>query len=127
MSQSPTIRHSATLDSLRALSALVVLLGHVLQVFWYPVVGLHGPVHVITSALTETSVIVFFLLSGFLITASIDSPWTPQRGLRRGHPAFAWNCAIAGALQRRHRRVEGLSDEMPPPVDSPQLCGGALT
>lgn len=73
MSHLTAIRHSATLDSIRALSAVVVLFGHAAQIFWYPAVGLHGVIHRTTNILTESAVIVFFLLSGYLITASIDS------------------------------------------------------
>ena len=73
MNHSTAIRHSATLDCIRALSAVVVLFGHAVQIFWYPAVGLHSVIHRTTNILTESAVIVFFLLSGYLITASIDS------------------------------------------------------
>lgn len=64
-------RHVRTLDSMRAISALVVLASHLVQIFWLPVVGLHNPVHFTSNFLSESAVIVFFLLSGYLIAMSI--------------------------------------------------------
>lgn len=64
-------RHVRTLDSMRSVSALIVLASHLVQIFWLPVTGLHSPLHVASNLFSETAVIVFFLLSGYLITMSI--------------------------------------------------------
>lgn len=60
-------------DSVRALSALVVVVSHAVQIIWLPVDGLGTPLHRINSFLSDTAVIVFFVLSGFLISASIGA------------------------------------------------------
>jgi peptidoglycan/LPS O-acetylase OafA/YrhL len=64
-------RHVKTLDSMRAISALIVFASHLLQIFWFPLIGLYNAVHTANSLLSETAVIIFFLLSGYLITMSI--------------------------------------------------------
>ena len=64
-------RHVNTLDSMRALSALAVFLSHLVQIAWLPVLGLGSWLHRANSLLSESAVIVFFLLSGYLITMSI--------------------------------------------------------
>jgi peptidoglycan/LPS O-acetylase OafA/YrhL len=56
---------------MRAISALVVLASHLVQIFWLPVTGLGNPVHRLSSTLSESAVIVFFQLSGYLVTMSI--------------------------------------------------------
>ena len=64
-------RHVKTLDSMRAISALVVFTSHLVQIFWLPLVGLKSTLHTANNILSESAVIVFFLLSGYLITMSI--------------------------------------------------------
>ena len=64
-------RHVKTLDSMRALSALAVFVSHILQIFWLPLIGLGNWVHQTNNQVSESAVIVFFLLSGYLITMSI--------------------------------------------------------
>lgn len=70
-SSSIITRHSPTLDSMRAVSAMAVLVSHCIQIFWLPLTGLGNLVYRANNLLSETAVILFFLLSGYLITMSI--------------------------------------------------------
>jgi len=65
--------HKQTPDMVRAVSAATVVFSHAVAVIWLPRVGLHNWTHWISSFAAETAVIVFFVLSGYLISASIDS------------------------------------------------------
>ncbi|MGB0578738.1 MAG: acyltransferase family protein [Limisphaerales bacterium] len=62
---------SETLDSIRGMAALLVLLTHVMQWFICPLIGFdHLAVSVITHA-AHFAVLVFFALSGYVITHSL--------------------------------------------------------
>lgn len=63
--------HTPALDAVRAVSALIVFLSHIIQIIWLPLVGLGSLAHVVNSFVSETAVIVFFVLSGYLISLSI--------------------------------------------------------
>lgn len=63
--------HTSALDAVRAISALVVFVSHIVQIFWLPLVGINSIVHLINNLVSETAVIVFFILSGYLISLSI--------------------------------------------------------
>lgn len=63
--------HTKSLDAVRAISALTVFLSHIIQIVWLPLVGIGSLVHVVNSFVSETAVIVFFVLSGYLISLSI--------------------------------------------------------
>ena len=56
---------------MRALSSLLVFLSHIIQIFWLPVLGLRNWIYSANNLLSESAVIVFFLLSGYLISMSI--------------------------------------------------------
>ncbi len=60
------------LAGVRGLAALVVLLSHVVQLHFLRFVGLDTPLHHISSITSEYAVIVFFILSGYLITHSLE-------------------------------------------------------
>jgi len=60
------------LGAIRGVAAFVVFLAHIVQVFWLRVWGLGSWQHSISSDASYYSVIVFFILSGFLITHSIE-------------------------------------------------------
>lgn len=60
------------LDYLRAIAALVVFFSHALQIFWLPVVGLGSFLHHFCHTLSESAVLVFFVLSGYVITFSMN-------------------------------------------------------
>jgi peptidoglycan/LPS O-acetylase OafA/YrhL len=61
------------LDAARGLSAFVVLLAHIVQVHFLRFVGADSTVNAVSSALSSYAVVTFFLLSGFLITQSIEA------------------------------------------------------
>jgi peptidoglycan/LPS O-acetylase OafA/YrhL len=74
--------HVLQLDAMRGLAALVVLAGHLAQVFWQPFVDPQdGWVHLFATT-SRHAVLVFFLLSGYLISDGI------RRNVRQ-HGAFA--------------------------------------
>lgn len=60
------------LASVRGWAASVVLFSHIVQIFWLPFWGLDSWQHRFSSVASEYAVIVFFLLSGFLIAHSIE-------------------------------------------------------
>lgn len=62
---------NARLDVARGLSALVVFAAHISQVFIWPYLGALSAVEVIAGTAAREAVLIFFLLSGFLITTSI--------------------------------------------------------
>ena len=59
------------LDAFRGLSALLVLAGHLAQVFWLPFVAADSALVPFFATLARHAVLVFFLLSGFFIALSI--------------------------------------------------------
>lgn len=59
------------LDAFRGLSALLVLAGHLAQVFWLPFVGADSALVPFFATLARHAVLVFFLLSGYFIALSI--------------------------------------------------------
>lgn len=65
--------HTVTLDCVRAISALIVFGSHIIQIFWLPKVGLGSALHLTNSVISECAVIVFFILSGYLISLSISN------------------------------------------------------
>ena len=71
MTASGIPRHNMALDSMRALSSLAVFASHLVLIFWLPRAGARDPVYPVTHVVSETAVIIFFLLSGYLITMSI--------------------------------------------------------
>lgn len=98
--------HKAPLDTVRALSAIVVCVSHLIQIFWLPVAGLGTVLHLTNSVISECAVIVFFILSGYLISLSIQSnidrnrrfflfPYAVSRLLRIYPPLF---CAVVISL-----------------------------
>lgn len=63
-----TSDQSHQLDSIRGFSAIMVLIGHAYTTFMYPTVKFG---YTASGILTQTSVMIFFVLSGFLIGLSI--------------------------------------------------------
>lgn len=61
------------LAAIRGIAAFVVLLAHIVQIFWLRIVGLDSWLYVVSSTTSYYAVVVFFVLSGFLITHSIES------------------------------------------------------
>jgi peptidoglycan/LPS O-acetylase OafA/YrhL len=60
------------LGAVRGLAALVVLCAHAIQIFFLRFFGLQSWPHLISSTASQYAVVVFFILSGFLITHSVE-------------------------------------------------------
>lgn len=85
--------HVLQLDAMRGLAALVVLAGHLAQVFWQPFVDAQdGWVHLFATT-SRHAVLVFFLLSGYLISDGI------RRNVRRQGLFSAGPYALARAAR----------------------------
>lgn len=65
------VGHKDAPDSIRALAAATVVVSHAIQIIWFPHIGLGNWTHWTNSFLSDTAVIIFFVLSGYLISASI--------------------------------------------------------
>lgn len=59
------------LDAIRGYSAFTVLVAHIYAWFMLPIVGLKDRVGVVTGSFAYNAVLVFFVLSGYLITHSL--------------------------------------------------------
>jgi peptidoglycan/LPS O-acetylase OafA/YrhL len=62
---------AALMDGLRGISAIVVAIVHAFQIFLLPYFGLGSPQHVLTSLAATYAIMIFFLVSGFMICLSI--------------------------------------------------------
>lgn len=81
--------HVLQLDALRGLAAIVVLIGHLAQLFWQPFVEPgHALVHGFATA-SRHAVLVFFLLSGYLISGGMRRSVQVQRSFLPGPYAVA--------------------------------------
>lgn len=63
--------HQNKFDMIRGIASIAVLLSHVAQTFLYRLLGVQHPFAHICGTLAHQAVLVFFLLSGYLITLSI--------------------------------------------------------
>lgn len=63
--------HHAKFDTLRGIAALTVLVSHVIELYWLRLLGPGSPLARVSLAAGRHAVLVFFLLSGYLITLSI--------------------------------------------------------
>lgn len=59
------------LDGIRIISSIVVCIAHAAQIFILPKLGLNHPVAFLYSYAASFAVVVFFILSGFMVTNSI--------------------------------------------------------
>ena len=66
-------RHEDKYDMLRGLAAIAVLIPHIAQTFLYRLIGDDNPFAMVTGTVARHAVLIFFLLSGFLITLSMGS------------------------------------------------------
>jgi peptidoglycan/LPS O-acetylase OafA/YrhL len=62
---------SNALDGLRGIAAVIVFIAHFNQIYNLPIIGDAGFYHLFPSILASYAVMVFFILSGFVITVSI--------------------------------------------------------
>lgn len=72
----------SNLAGVRGLAAAVVLLAHVVQLHFLRFVGLGTPLHHISSVASEYAVVVFFILSGYLIAHTLEENVKRNRRLR---------------------------------------------
>lgn len=61
------------LAGIRGVAAAVVLLSHIVQLHFLRFIGLNTPLHQISSITSEYAVVVFFILSGYLITHTLEA------------------------------------------------------
>lgn len=61
------------LTAVRGLAACMVLFSHIFQVFWIRILGLGSPLQLLASEASRLAVLAFFVLSGFVIAASVES------------------------------------------------------
>jgi peptidoglycan/LPS O-acetylase OafA/YrhL len=61
------------LGAVRGFAAFIVFIAHIVQICWLRVWGLGSWQHTVSSDASYYSVVVFFILSGFLITHSIEA------------------------------------------------------
>lgn len=61
------------LTNVRGLAAIVVMISHVVQIHFLRFIGLGTPLHRISSVASEYAVVVFFILSGFLIAHTLET------------------------------------------------------
>lgn len=61
------------LAGVRGLAAAVVLVSHVVQLYFLRFIGLGTPLHQVSSIASEYAVVVFFILSGYLITHTLEA------------------------------------------------------
>lgn len=64
-------QQSHSLDTVRGMAAVVVVLAHAIQWFYCPLVGWGHPVAQVSSHLAHFAVLIFFALSGYVITHSL--------------------------------------------------------
>lgn len=63
--------YNQNLDYLRAVAAIIVFLSHLFQIFWLPVVSNGALMASAVHFLSESAVLVFFVLSGYVISMSL--------------------------------------------------------
>ena len=65
--------HFSNLAGVRGLAAAIVLVSHVVQLHFLRFIGLGTPLHQISSLASEYAVVVFFILSGYLIAHTLEA------------------------------------------------------
>jgi peptidoglycan/LPS O-acetylase OafA/YrhL len=67
-----TLKNYSNFDYLRAISAVVVFISHLFQIFWMPVVGSDHPLSHLMHHASVVAVLIFFVLSGYVIALSLN-------------------------------------------------------
>jgi peptidoglycan/LPS O-acetylase OafA/YrhL len=70
----------SNLEKWRGLLSVIVLFGHILQIFLFPVIGIKGYFQSFFGLLSNLSVVVFFFLSGMLICLSAKNISSSNNG-----------------------------------------------
>lgn len=77
------------LAGVRGVAAAVVLVSHMVQLHFLRFIGLGTPLHLVSSVTSEYAVVVFFILSGYLITHTLEANIERNGRLRLGMFAAA--------------------------------------
>lgn len=110
MQITPKLSHS--LEAVRGIAALVVLVAHTMQWFVAPLLSFEHPIFKVAIFLAHYSVLIFFALSGFLITNSLyqnyrhngvilGGPYVRSRLVRIVPPGLAaiiFSCAVSALI-----------------------------
>lgn len=104
-----TTQKNINLDHLRAISALLVFFSHVFQIFWLPIFGMDTWPHNVVHIISESAVLVFFVLSGYVISTSLSKNINRNGGrlkiseycvnrISRIYPPFLFSIVIASLV-----------------------------
>lgn len=98
-------RYFDNLAGIRGVAAVIVLLSHIVQVHFLRFIGLNTPLHHVSSIVSEYAVVVFFILSGYLITHTIEANIERNGSLRldlyvvarisRLYPPFLYSISVS--------------------------------
>jgi peptidoglycan/LPS O-acetylase OafA/YrhL len=93
------------LAGVRGVAAVIVLFSHIVQVHFLRFIGLNTPLHQISSITSEYAVVVFFILSGYLITHTLEANIERNGSLRldfyvvarisRLYPPFLYSIGVS--------------------------------
>lgn len=96
------------LAGVRGMAAAVVLLSHVVQLHFLRFIGLGTPLYQVSSITSEYAVVVFFILSGYLITHTLEANIECNGRLRLGvfaaarfarlYPPFLYSVGLSVAV-----------------------------
>jgi peptidoglycan/LPS O-acetylase OafA/YrhL len=96
------------LAGIRGIAAVVVLFSHIVQLYFLRFIGLNTPLHQISSITSEYAVVVFFILSGYLITHTLEANIERNGKLRldiyaaariaRLYPPFLYSIGVSIAV-----------------------------
>ena len=65
------IEYHPKFELLRGIAAIIVLIVHAIQLYWFRLIGSSNEIALISGLFGRHAVLLFFLLSGYLITLSI--------------------------------------------------------
>lgn len=94
------MRHFEKFDALRGVAALIVFVSHVVELYWVRLLGTDALLARVAAAAGRHAVLVFFLLSGYLITLSILEN-------RRRNGTFSAREYLASRIARIHPPLVG--------------------
>ena len=94
------MRHLEKFDALRGVAALIVFVSHVIELYWVRLLGTDAPLARVAAAAGRHAVLIFFLLSGYLITLSILEN-------RRRNGTFSAREYLASRIARIHPPLVG--------------------
>jgi peptidoglycan/LPS O-acetylase OafA/YrhL len=75
---------SEDLEAVRGVAALIVLIAHTAQWFVLPLIGIDHPFRTVISTSAHLAVLVFFVLSGYVVTHSLVKNYERNQGIDAG-------------------------------------------